>query len=173
MKYLEKKQHFELSRQSAVQLELLRELKFHNQAIERLQESHLAHFEFANSTKNRLEQQKSYNAVVLAIGYAGFFALWAFLKDLLPDRATSLTAILVGFSLLVYVFWEIGIAASNTFDIIHSENDLGRSSANKVYWPEKLFPYVWVLTTASGLAGTVILFYNAIAHFCQLPMWPS
>lgn len=52
-------------------------------------------------------QAQSYSNVVIGIGYAGFFALWSMVRPDITVQAHAAAALLVGFSLVVFVAWEV------------------------------------------------------------------
>ncbi|HEU4457782.1 MAG TPA: hypothetical protein VFR90_01505 [Methylibium sp.] len=53
-------------------------------------------------------QVTSYSAIIIGVGYAGFFALWSLVKDYPYPKLHAVAGILIGVSLLFYVGWEIG-----------------------------------------------------------------
>lgn len=52
-------------------------------------------------------QAQAYTNVILAAGYAGFFAVWAFVKGELSRGAVLWSALLVTLSLAMFVAWEV------------------------------------------------------------------
>jgi hypothetical protein len=52
-------------------------------------------------------QAQAYTNVVLLAGYAGFFAIWAFLKPDLSKSQIFWSGLLIALSLGTYVLWEV------------------------------------------------------------------
>lgn len=57
--------------------------------------------------REEYEGAKNYSNVILGVGYAGFFGLWAITKDYDYPRAHAVAALSIGLSLIIFVFWEI------------------------------------------------------------------
>ncbi len=67
--------------------------------------------EFIQSQEQVFQKLEAYSKTIITLGYAGLFAIWAFVKDYLSLRAALTTALLVGFSLMVYIAWEVASAS--------------------------------------------------------------
>ena len=67
--------------------------------------SHPSSCQALNNEQSR--NLEAYSKTIITLGYAGLFAIWAFVKDHLSHRAVLTTALLVGFSLIVYIAWEV------------------------------------------------------------------
>lgn len=124
----------------------------------------------------------SYNNFVVTFGYAGFFAIWSFTKEGMHYWDTTLVALLLGFSLLLFILWTVGMTLMNSkhirkmglliseeFDdratkldaIIDLETKQGKSALR--IWA--LWVPVFTLTITSGLlAGLMLLFLL----FCEV-----
>lgn len=61
------------------------------------------------------DKAANYNNIVISFGYAGFFAIWNFVSNDLHAWDTSLIAVLLGSSLLVFIGWTLTIAFLNSF----------------------------------------------------------
>lgn len=59
------------------------------------------------------DKAASYNNIVVTLGYAGFFAIWNFTNEEIHRWDSVVIACLLGFSLLVFVFWILRIALAN------------------------------------------------------------
>ncbi len=53
------------------------------------------------------DKSQSYNNIIVTLGYAGFFAIWNFTNDNLVEFDRALIALLLGFSLLVFITWTL------------------------------------------------------------------
>lgn len=67
------------------------------------------------------------NAIILA-GYAAFFAIWSFTRDMVPDRPELLAALLMTISCAVFVGWELLQMISRTWTLLKVTAAFGRSS---------------------------------------------
>ncbi|SLN39327.1 hypothetical protein PEL8287_01936 [Roseovarius litorisediminis] len=61
------------------------------------------------------DKAANYNNIVITFGYAGFFAIWNFVSDRLHSWDTALIALLLGSSLLVFIFWTLSVSFHNAF----------------------------------------------------------
>ncbi|MGA2960928.1 MAG: hypothetical protein ABSD96_04595, partial [Candidatus Korobacteraceae bacterium] len=53
--------------------------------------------------KQEYENASKYTQIILGLGYAGFLTLWAGTRDQMTKFEVIATALLMGFSLLVYI----------------------------------------------------------------------
>jgi hypothetical protein len=142
--------------------------------------------EFIQTQEQTFQKAEAYSKTIITLGYAGLFALWAFVKDHLSPRAIVLTATLVGFSLLIYIIWEVALmfqrawtnhqfnkalkeSPSNPGKAINDFNEQTR--ANQVR-DTKLWLVVLALTVGPGFGGAIILLYNCFAALIGLPQRP-
>ena len=165
-----------LDRIFKAQAELYHALVAHHKRMDDWHRWTYAEQRHASSMGTQIEQLKNYNSVVLAIGYAGFFGVWSFLQGFLPEKAHVLAAILVASSLIIFVFWEV----CSTLVLSHStirheeqrERNENQTESSLARFIHKAFLPVWVITFALGFAGSILLYYNAIAALSGLEMWP-
>lgn len=61
----------------------------------------------SEEAKKIFEQAKNYNNVITLAGYAGIFAIWNMVKSDMDKITSGKTALLVGFSLVLFVTFEI------------------------------------------------------------------
>lgn len=52
--------------------------------------------------------QSAYNAVIIGVGYAGFFALWNLVKGGDRPGLYAFAGLMIALSLMLYVGWEVG-----------------------------------------------------------------
>ena len=57
--------------------------------------------------REQYRQAHGYSNIVVGAGYVGFFAIWAFVKDLMSPTAHAAAALFIGISLAVYVLHEV------------------------------------------------------------------
>ena len=73
--------------------------------LESIAANHMKAFEYA----------KSYTNIVVALGYAGFFAVWNLTKEQLSDLIINISATLISISLLSFIIWEVGVMILRSF----------------------------------------------------------
>ena len=52
-------------------------------------------------------QAQNYTTVILAVGYAGFFGIWSFVKEDLTRGTMFFSALLITLSLGFFILWEL------------------------------------------------------------------
>lgn len=52
-------------------------------------------------------QSVSYTNLIMVVGYAGLLTLWSKLKPDLPPMLFSITGLLIGVSILLFIVWEV------------------------------------------------------------------
>lgn len=128
------------------------------------------------------DKAANYNNIVISFGYAGFFAIWNFVSDEMHLWDTALIALLLGSSLLVFVFWTLVISYHNSkysrdlagvysldFDnteekvaaILAKEHELSVSAL----WLQKVWFYVFIFTIFTGFSAGVMLI---LLMFCRV-----
>jgi hypothetical protein len=153
------------------------------------------------SSKQRIEEQVAIDAasfdkmnayvnLIIFGGYAGFFAIWSFTNDQLPEKARIWTGLLVGISLLFFISWEVLRASLQSSSVVKAfklslenleanEYQAQRSALKKKTERQtKLLINLWgrflLLTVLPGLAGGLLLAYNFVATLiAPIPHWPS
>jgi hypothetical protein len=122
------------------------------------------------------EKGTAYTKLVLGVGYAGFFAVWAGTKDALTPRQRVLSALLIAFSLFFYVFYEVfqmlyqsiavinfNKAASASADSVgQALQSFGRKQMVRDKWFMRIWFVVLCLTLVPALLGAFILFYSFV-----------
>lgn len=61
------------------------------------------------------DKSAAYNNIIISFGYAGFFAIWGFINDQLHPWDAALVAVLLGLSLILFVYWTLKISLHNAF----------------------------------------------------------
>lgn len=139
--------------------------------------------EFIQSQEQSFQKLEAYSKTIITLGYAGLFAIWAFVKDHISHRAVLTTAMLVGFSLVVYAAWEVWLMIQRTmlhdrFNRAIKDHPANPAKAinefvEQVRSDEIRGTHVWkiilALTVVPGFAGALILIYNVFAELTGLP----
>ena len=142
--------------------------------------------EFIQSQDQAFQKLEAYSKTIIVLGYAGLFAVWGFVKDHLSHRAIVVTAMLVGFSLFVYIAWEVGLMVQRTLlhhrfnqtikahpaDPAKAITDYLEQTRTAEIRGTLIWLVILVLTVGPGFAGALILLYNVLADLTGLPQWP-
>lgn len=157
----------------------------------------LSEEEAAEKAKDRLvdinsrlyDRAAAYTNLILLGGYAGAFTIWNFTRLQLPAKATIASALLLGISLAVFVFFEVfkmtqgaihflrvrallaSATSSNDFLLKWRQAEIQSASSNLLQvrmWAACLF-----ICVISALLAIVLLFYNFFAFLTGLPLWPN
>lgn len=144
----------------------------------------------ARRQKEELEQRKqmliemisaydkgtTYTTLIFAAGYAGYFAIWDWVREYMTRVEMLTTALLIGISLAMFIFWQVYtmffISKQHiALDEVINKQDL--DSALITFNAEmtklqiryaKIWRVVFVLTTAPGIAGAVVLLCVIAKH---------
>lgn len=120
------------------------------------------------------DQATSYNNFIVTIGYAGFFAIWNFLQEVVQLNDSALIGILLGVSILAFTSWVlINVIAnmnhmtrvSTAFSQEHSSNEEKLEAIHKVDLRNqisamrlmKAWHYFFVTALVSGFSAGIIL----------------
>lgn len=118
---------------------------------------------------------QAYTTVVLLAGYAGFFAVWTFLKQDLSKEQVFSSGLLIALSLSSYIIWEVyqsfyrsrtllglnkAIQNPDNFEILlaaHKKNEQERLISFGRVWV-----FVFWFTVSTGFSAVSILIYAFI-----------
>lgn len=142
--------------------------------------------EFIQSQEQSFQKLEAYSKTIITLGYAGLFAIWAFVKDNLSDRAVLTTALLVGFSLIVYIAWEVAQMIHRTtlqlrFNRAINDHPADQAKAINDYLVQTraeqargavIWRFIMFLTVGPGFVGAGLLLWNVFAELKGLPEWP-
>lgn len=126
------------------------------------------------------EKATVYNNTVVTIGYAGFFAIWSFTSDAIPENDTNLIAALLGISLLTFVSWTLFaslLSAANVRRIapVYLKEFSSRSERIAAIIEKErqgdvalmrvnaIWPYIFAISAISGFLAGILLIIHAIA----------
>lgn len=99
----------------------LSDLRFSNRVVEaiRFLDTHNAEVTYQEQLHDKIDERmlanqshlfdkgQAYINFVVTLGYAGFFAIWNFVRDLMPPWDMKVVAVLLGFSLIVFIAWTL------------------------------------------------------------------
>jgi hypothetical protein len=142
--------------------------------------------EFIQQQDQFFQKFEAYSKTIIALGYAGLFAVWGFVKDHLQHRAVVATASLVGFSLIIYIASEIlemqlrGLLhyrfnkaiEARPADQANAINDFLKQARTAQRRGAARWRVILPQTVLPGFAGALLLLYNAFADLTGLPQWP-
>ena len=143
-------------------------------------------YEFIQSQDQGFQKLEAYSKTIITLGYAGLFAIWAFVKDHLSHRAVLTTALLVGFSLIVYIAWEVMQMINRTalqlrFNRAINDQPVDQAKAISDYLAQtraeaargaRSWRVILILTVVPGFVGAGLLIWNVFADLTGLPPWP-
>ncbi len=139
--------------------------------------------EFQSKSFDKIQ---SYNNFIVTLGYAGFFAIWSFTNSSLAEVDRILIALLLGFSIIIFIYWTLtqsfrltlmsreaarvlatDFNSRDEFQQAWREYEL--SLAKKVAENQKAYPAYFICSAGTGfLAGTYLLILLA-AKVANIP----
>jgi hypothetical protein len=143
------------------------------------QEQRERHIEFLTDLLSAVyDKGATYIALVTGAGYVGFFAIWGWVQPYLARWEVLTTALLLGFSLLVFIVWQIyammlmglqqhrfakaiGTAPEKFDAAVKSHEDAEAKTRVRLAW---LWPLVLGLSALPGLAGGLLLLFACARH---------
>jgi hypothetical protein len=138
--------------------------------------------EFLQTQEKAFQQAEAYSKTMVTLGYAGLFGIWAFVKDHLSHRAILVTALLAGFSLIIYVAWEVGQMIHRTTlqlrlnralkehptDQAKAINDFVERTRAGMVRGGHIWMVIQILTVIPGFLAALVLIYNVFADLTGL-----
>lgn len=133
------------------------------------------------------DKSKSYNTVLLSVGYAGFFAIWTQISAQMTALENAWAGLLLGVSLFVFVIWTLLIslaltkhvaARAKTISEISENEKLGQQevldaiqNANSGFSKlslalQAVWPLVFGFTSLTGIAAGGILLLVLVETVC-------
>jgi len=121
----------------------LNDLRFRNRIMEatRWLDAHDARVSYEEQLHDKIDQRlmgnqailfdksQAYMNFVVTLGYAGFFAIWNLIKDLMHPWDMKVVAILLGVSLIVFIAWTLTSMTFSTNSVRRLGNAV-RAEAN-------------------------------------------
>jgi hypothetical protein len=120
----------------------------------------------------------TYVTLVVGAGYVGFFAIWGYVQEYLARWEILTTALLMGFSLLVFIVWQVYammvmglqhyrlaagiVAAPNEFDAVVKKHTEAENKERVRL--TRLWPVILGLSALPGLAGGILLLVACARH---------
>lgn len=128
------------------------------------------------SQRDHFESSTKYNAIVLGVGYAGFFGLWSMVSHQGHEypKLHALAALLIAASLTLFVLWEVYSMFINTVTLSRprSLSPEPRRWLRGVHFCydglEKAWMPTFVVTLVTGLAGIGCLSWILIANVLKV-----
>ena len=151
-------------------------------------------------TRNIFDRTRDYNNTVVTIGYAGFFAIWAFTRDVLPTSVTIHVALAMGVSILLFVIFVVidmlfltyvtlkfhsNIRYNFNFSTIEEAFTQSEEHKSRAIEFQKevrratigivsVWPFFFLPSLACGLYAALVLMYNFIASLTEaVAYWPA
>ena len=152
----------------------------HNQLVKSLQDDALRvegrqrmeHYQKQRDVvRDAHERGQAYTNVILTVGYAGFFGLWAITKDYQWPRLQALALVFIAISMCCFVGWEILQAAIRSALPDEPEHLTVNESPKKHWYTRSNIVKVWawffVPAVATGLLAAALLMTVLIARAIQ------
>lgn len=151
-------------------------------------------------TAQLYQKAQTYNNAVVVIGYASFFAIWAFSRRHLPETTSIHVALAMGLSIFLFVIFVVIDMTCQTFVVMKAnaklrhryeattlEGLLAESKAHKAKTDDfsrsvmrgglamlVTWPFFFVPSLLAGVYAALLLLYNFAAHLLEwLPYWPK
>lgn len=129
-------------------------------------------------------QAASYANLIILAGYAGAFATWQFVDKFLSPKARFISAILLLFSLFLFIGWEVWKMVAESWRMRHLSQALNRvpperrlaavellllegQLRNAMIWQSVLIP-----TITAGFLGGAVLIAALTAKLCGYQFLP-
>jgi hypothetical protein len=127
------------------------------------------------------DKAATYTTLVIAAGFAGFFAVWVNVRDELSRTELLFSGLFISFALAVFVFWEVAVmlytsrtlrhlqnalkAPPETFDTVMEQTQ--KESDRETLRIRKFWFVILILTIVPGVIGAGVLmvaFIRALLH---------
>ena len=142
--------------------------------------------EFIQSQEQSFQKLEAYSKTIIALGYAGLFAIWGFVKDHLSHRAVLVMATSAGLSLVVYIGWEVGSMIYRTtlqlrFNRAIKDHPAAQAKAINDFLEQtragaacggRILIVIQIFTVIPGFLAALILIYNVFAELTGLMPLP-
>lgn len=135
------------------------------------------------------EKAQAYTNVIILAGYAGSFTVWTYTRASLPEKANITIALLLGMSLLTFVFWEIFAMCVRARELMRTRpllagdmppekffealKTMQESEQKMQLWLLPIWLVILFITVATAFSAIGLLFYNYIALLIGWPAWPK
>jgi hypothetical protein len=132
------------------------------------------------------DKAAAYENIIIAAGYVAFFSVWAATAEHLTRTAVLWSGGLISISLIAYVMWHVlqmsvRLKTQPAFGKIVQDNPAPDEFLRR--WQEvetqqnkdsiimlRVWPYFFLTSLVTGLAGGVLLAYNSLAVVTGLPV---
>ncbi|HET9177451.1 MAG TPA: hypothetical protein VFQ24_03750 [Terriglobia bacterium] len=141
--------------------------------------------ELIDFQKTMYDKATTYTKVIMGLGYGGFFAAWSGTKGYLSPKLLVGSALLVTFSLVLFVLYEICETMISSYLSVDFANTLSKPGINvsaallahkdkmsrSVRPLLSLWKVTFPLSALTGLSGAGILIYAFVASLVR--MWAA
>jgi hypothetical protein len=151
-------------------------------------------------TRAIFDRTRDYNNTVVTIGYASFFAIWAFTRDQLPASVSLHVALCMGLSIFLFVIFvvidmlfltfvtvQFSRKLRHKFDFRTLDEAVQQSEAHATNAEQfqkqvrvaslsilVVWPFFFLPSLGLGVYAALLLMYNFLALQTQaLPLWPT
>jgi hypothetical protein len=135
------------------------------------------------------DKSSAYANLIMVGGYAGAFTIWSYTKTSLTQRSNVVTALLLGFSLSVFILFEVYKMAKSVLhynqvrslmnenlplpEFFARVNQIQATDAKRLLQAGTLRAAICLVVCAtSAIAAMIILFYNFLAVLLGWCLWP-
>ena len=131
------------------------------------------------------DKASAYDTAITVAGYAAFFGLWSGVADDVSPAARTLTAALMGVSLLLYISWTllvmitrhsydrefVGTIAKSQepIDAINDWDTIERKKIRALIGVQSFWMPVFGTAVLTGLSGALLLTYSCLSRAFGLP----
>lgn len=132
------------------------------------------------------DRSQTYNTIILAIGYAGFFSLWALVKDHISSIYALWAALYISISLIALIFFEtfkmiyttwlilswkkelIDVEPGQQYDFIQRWNTFKSMIDTANIWHIRIWVIQLCIVVPTGLVASSIMVWSFISQLFQL-----
>ena len=145
--------------------------------------------ELLESNLKIFDRAQSYVNVISIAGYAAAFTIWSTNKTAFTLKINLTIALLLGFSLAIFVAWEMysmlyrsrGLVNvhnlirdnPNPDDFINAFNVEQEKARGQNLGPVGTWRVVFTSCIGLAVAAIALMFYNTIAALASWPLWPT
>jgi hypothetical protein len=131
------------------------------------------------------DKASAYDNAITVAGYAAFFALWSGVADDVAPPARTLTAALMGVSLLLYISWTILVMVTRhahdrafaatinrtqaPIDAINEWDAIERKRTQALVTVQRFWLPVFGTSLLTGVGGALVLIWSCFSRALGLP----
>lgn len=132
-------------------------------------------------TAHAFGQAQAYTNVILVVGYAGFFAIWSFVKADMTRAQVFWSGLLIALSLTAFILWEIYGAfyrSRSLLSLARAVNDPSNfekliaqhrsEERTRVIWLGRVWAITFGFTVITGFSAVGILLWVFVSALWEL-----